>query len=333
MGNKNFSDIGRVAAIDYLYDRTPFEKHRKNVFNSNGAISVYSASRLFLEGLDFDLVYFPLKHLGYKAVTAVTGELYASLASPKGLDVRLGISAKLDLPQIKELWEGIVTAASEHGYSSVSLDLLPSGNGLSIAVSSAGEADGAERPSPQSKDLVCVSGSLGAAYIGFRALELAKKKFDSDGMQPDLEKYKMMVAAYLKPEIDPSVVSQLKDSGIVPSAGYLVDRGLADAVKRLAKDTGLGAKLYADKIPFEGNSFEFGKEMDVDPLSCAMNGGEDYRLLYTIPISMYETFRHDFQTFDIIGHLALPEAGSVLVTPEGAELPLRAQGWPDSQDD
>ena len=117
----------------------------------------------------------------------------------------------------------------------------------------------------------------------------------------------------------------------MPSAGYLVDRGLSDALKRLSRDTGLGAKIYTDRIPFEGQSFEVAKKLGIDPVSAAMNGGEDYRLLFTIPILKAESFRRDFQTFDIIGHLAMPDAGTVLVTPDGAELPLKAQGWPEEE--
>ena len=139
----------------------------------------------------------------------------------------------------------------------------------------------------------------------------------------------MMIGSYLKPEISPSTVSYMETDGIYPSSGYLVSKGLSDAIKRLSADTGLGAKIYADKIPFEGNSFELGREFDIDPISAAMNGGDDYRLLFTIPIMQLEKFRRDFQTFDIIGHLARPEVGAVLVTPEGIELPLKAQGWND----
>ena len=128
-----------------------------------------------------------------------------------------------------------------------------------------------------------------------------------------------------------SIVTKLEDSEIYPSYGYFVTRGLADAVKRLTRDSGLGAKIYADKIPFEGNSFALGKELDMDPVSAAMNGGDDNRLLFVVPILHLEKFRRDFQTFDIIGHMAQPEAGDVLVTPEGVEFPLKAQGWPDAE--
>jgi thiamine-monophosphate kinase len=119
----------------------------------------------------------------------------------------------------------------------------------------------------------------------------------------------------------------MEEAEIIPSYGYLVTRGLADAVKRLVRDSGLGAKIYVDKLPFAGKTFELGKELDIDPISAALNGGEDYRMLFTIPIGKHEKFRHDFQTFDIIGHLAKPEVGASVVTPDGVELPMKAQGW------
>ena len=136
-----------------------------------------------------------------------------------------------------------------------------------------------------------------------------------------------MVGAYLKPSINPQILNLMEEDEIVPSFGYLVSRGLADAVKRLVRDSGLGAKIYVDKLPFAGKTFDLGKELDIDPMSAALNGGEDYRLLFTIPIGKHDKFRHDFQTFDIIGHLAKPEVGAALVTPDGLEMELKAQGW------
>ncbi len=334
MADKNFSDMGREAAIEALFEGTQYKNAPASRFETAAKAYVTTASRLFLEGIDFDLVYFPLKHLGYKAVVEVTGDLFAALSHPRSLELRLGVSAKLDFAQVKEFWEGVIAAAKEFGYSALSLDLQPSKNGFSVGISASGETSvSLKRPAPESKDLICVSGSLGAAYIGFLVLDRAKKQFEKDGVQPDLDKYRMMVGSYLKPELNPDILIHLDESGIVPSAGYFVTRGLADTVKRLSRDTGLGAKIYAEKIPFEGNSFEYGKELDIDPVSAAMNGGDDCRLLFTVPISKFETFRHDFQVFDIIGHLALPEAGAVLVTPEGVELPLKAQGWPEETED
>lgn len=334
MEKKNFSDIGKIEAIKLLFEESPFKQADGTSYlcGEKGGV-IRTASKLWLEGIDFDLTYFPLKHLGYKSVVGTVGEIYASLARPQSISVRLGISAKLDLPQVSELWNGICTAAEEHHIKRADLDLVPSRNGLTISIVISGitSLEVAEnRKFAGSKDLICISGNVGASFLGMSLLEQEKKKFEKAGEltgQPDLEKYKMLVASYLKPEIDPDIVSQLGDSGITPPYGYLVNRGLADAARRLNRDSGLGVKLYTDKIPFEGNSFEAGKKLNIDPVSAALKGGDDYRLMFVIPMSAYETFRHDFQTFSIIGHLAQPEVGTVLVTHEGVELPVHAQGW------
>ena len=315
----SFADIGKKEALRRLYEGSPYKQTEP------------AAHKVLLEGVDFNLIYFPLKHLGYKAVMEVTGELYAQLRHPGTLSVVLGVSAKLDYPQIEELWSGISTAAKEHGYKDVSIDLRPSRNGLCISVAASGERlklTEVRRPKAQSKDLLCVSGRLGAAYLGQCVMERELERFEKgESDRKELEQYKMLVGAYLKPELDPGIVGKLEEDEIIPSAGCLITHGLADAVKRIAGQTGLGAKVYADRIPFEGNSFDLGRKLNLDPVTAAMNGGEDYQLLYVVPILEMEKFRRDFQTFDIVGHLAQPEVGTVLVTPEGVELPLRAQGW------
>ena len=334
MSETDFIELGKMEAISRLYEGTPFTPFITSCLETAGPKYLYSASRTFLEGIDFDLVYFPLKHLGYKSVTAITGELYASLSNPATLDIVLGISAKLDFAYIDELWKGMARAAVEHGFKQVSLDLVPSRNGLVISVSGTGLRSlptGKRRPQAKSKDLICVSGSLGAAYIGQQLLEKEKKSFENNVFEhPDLDKYKMLVGAYLKPELDSGIPAAFEEAEVNPPFGYFIKNGLADTVMRLARHSKLGAKIYADKIPFEGNSFQLGKELDIDPVSAAMNGGDDYKLLYVIPILSLEKFRRNFPSFDIIGHLALPEAGTVLVTPDGAELPLKAQGWKTS---
>lgn len=325
----SFADIGKIEAISRLYENTPFKPFEDCHFAAPDGCCVDHFGKVLLEGIDFDLVYFPLKHLGYKSVLAVTGEIYAEMSHPMTLTVTLGVSAKLDFEQVSEVWSGIVTAAREHGYSSLCLDLVPSKNGLVISLSGTGYCTrkvAQARPKAQSKDLICVSGSFGAAYLGMRVLERGRQSFER-GEAVDLEKNRMLVGAFLKPELGAGAAAALEDSGIIPSYGYFVTRGLSDAVLRLCRASGLGAKIYADKLPFEGNTFDLCRELNVDPISAAMNGGDDYCLLYTIPIGSLETFRHDFQAFDIIGHLALPEVGSVLVSPDGLELPIKAQGW------
>jgi len=330
---ESFSDIGKIEAIEQLYRLSAYTPITALGYTCTKGARITTAARMYLEGIDFNLVYFPLKHLGYKCVVGVTGELYAALAHPKLLNVVLGISAKLDFPQVKDLWLGITVAAKEHGFEAVNLDLQPSNNGLFLSLSATGETSlitEKRRMAAKSKDLICVSGSLGAAFLGMQVMERGTKKFHETGEQPDMTQYKMLVGSYLRPELEASVIDRLEDIEVYPSYGYFVTRGLSDALKRLSRDSGLGAKVYADKIPFEGNSFQLGKELDMDPVSAAMNGGDDNRLLFVVPILHLEKFRREFQTFDIIGHLAQPEAGTVLVTPEGVEFPVKAQGWPEN---
>ncbi|MCD8313882.1 MAG: hypothetical protein LUC24_06955, partial [Bacteroidales bacterium] len=296
MEKEKFTELGRVEAVARLFEGTGYTPFETAKFTASAKSSCTQASALFLEGIDFDLTYFPLKHLGYKSVIAATGELYSRLAHPKTLDIRFGISAKLEYNHVRDIWTGAVTAAKEHGYGTVTLDLVPSKNGLCIAVTAVGEIK-AKQPAPKSMDLICVSDNLAAAYLGFEVLEREKRAFDKtkdNKEQPDLKDYANFVGAYLKPDLNPDVLKQLDDSGIVPSAGCFVTKGLSDAVKRLSRDTGLGAKLYIDKIPFEGNSFDLGKKLNLDPVTAALNGGEDYRLIFTIPITQSEKFRRDF---------------------------------------
>ncbi len=334
MAEERFASLGRIEAVSRLFEGTGYKPFENMAFETRGQAYAVQKSRCFIEGTDFDLVYFPLKHLGHKCVTAVAGELYAELSRPRTLSVVIGVSAKLDFRQIGELWGGATAAAKRHGFEKLSLEIMPSMSGVSVCVSACGETSlltEKRRAKPKSMDLLCVSGSLGGAYLGLNVLEREKRKFDrtkDDSEQPQLEKYRDFVGEYLKPEVDPGIVARLEEAGIVPSAGCLVSKGLADAVKSIARDSGLGAKVYAEKVPFMGNSIDLSRELGVDPLAAALNGGEDYRLLFTVPIGSHEKFRHDFQTFDVIGHLARPEVGSVIVTPDGVELPLHAQGWP-----
>ncbi|MGI6313000.1 MAG: thiamine-phosphate kinase [Candidatus Cryptobacteroides sp.] len=326
MAEHKFSTLGMQEALKRLYDGTPFAPFKP------------AAHRVLLEGIDFNLMYFPLKHLGYKAVVGVTGELFARMMHPVALSLVLGVSAKLDYPQIQELWSGVVAAAKEYGYEDVSLSLQPSQTGLCISVSAEGKLKDLTRhslPKPASKDVLCVSGRLGAAYLGLQVLERERVRFEAGTTKAseEMEKYKMLVSAYLHPELSSGIVKALEDEEIYPSGAVFITHGLADAVKRLSRATGLGAKVYADRIPFEGNSFELGKMLDIDPVSAAMNGGEDYQLLLSIPILQAEKFRREFQTWDIIGHLAQSDVGTVLVAPTGVELPLRAQGWTEAEDE
>ena len=217
---ESFSDIGKVEAIDQLYRLSAYHPVPGLTYTASQGGKVHTAARMFLEGIDFNLVYFPLKHLGYKCVVGTVGELYASLAHPKLLNVILGVSSKLNFDHVKDLWMGITVAAKEHGFEAVNLDLQPSNNGLFISLAATGETSlltDKRRMAAKSKDLLCISGRLGAAYLGMQVLEKGRKDFEKTGQQPDMSSWKMFVGDYLRPELDAAVVSKLEDAEIYPS--------------------------------------------------------------------------------------------------------------------
>ena len=311
-----------------LFEGSDFKNERTLKFS--GAGEYCTAHKVMLEGVDFDLVYTPLKHLGYKAVLNVLGEIYAQFRQPLSLSLNLGISSRFCYEDIAELWSGVLAAAKEHGVKHLGLDLVPSVNGLCISLSAA--AVQLKRvmnncAPAKNMDLVCLTGRMGAAYMGLHILEREKVSFNKDGKQPDLSKYKNVLASYLNPEVKPDVVSRFIDAKAYPSNGVFLTRGLGDGVLRLAQETGFGVKIYLEKIPISTQTFEAAEELGLDPVTAAINGGDDYQFIFTLPLEKHEVLRKDFQDYDIIGHLAQPEAGVVLVTPEGAEFPVRAQGY------
>lgn len=322
------SSLGKQAAIAKLFDGSGFKNENPIRITEKGECSC--SHKIMLEGVDFDLVYTPLKHLGYKALLYVIGDLYASFRSPVAVSVNLGLSKRFCFEDVQELWNGMVTAATEHSVKHLSLDLGPSVNGLCISMSATGiqkKSVVESIPDAKNMDLICLSGHLGAAFMGLHVLEREKIAFTSSDKQPDLEKYKPILASYLNPEIKPNTVSRFIDSGVIPSHGYFLTKGLGAAILQLSKDTGFGAKVYIEKIPISSQTFAMADEINMDAVTAAMNGGDDYKFIFTVPIEKHDIIRKDFQDYDIIGHLARPEVGSVLVTPEGAELSIKAQGY------
>lgn len=315
-----FKDLGRAGALKALYEGSGFKMSDTPWFECGGGYPTTS-SVLLLEGIDFDLTFFPLQHLGYKALLQATGELFSVLAAPKVAKIVLGVSAKLDFPHVKEIWAGICTAAKEFGYADVALELVPSLTGLSLSVAATGLCSkdaAAKRPQAKSMDLVCLSNNAGAAFLGEQILLRSKDLTEAERTKK-LEQYRQLVGAYLKPELSPYILKALDEAGIVPSFGYFCKESLGDTLGRLCADTGLGVKIYVDKLPFAGGSIDAAKELNLDPLQAALRGGDDNCILFTIPIGSHEIFRHDFQSWDVIGHLAKPEVGTVLVSPDGLE--------------
>lgn len=322
------SSVGKEALLSKLFENSGYTNSPTVDVNWSGQCT--SAHRIMLEGVDFDLVYTPLKHLGYKAALNVFGELYAAFRAPVTLSVVLGLSSRFCCEDVEELWSGVVAACREHGVKSLVLELNPSVNGLCISLSACGLQKKKildKRPEIKNLDLICLSGHLGAAYMGLHILEREKISFTSTDTQPDLSKYKAVLASYLSPEIKPNLLDRFIEADIIPSTGWFLTRGLGAAVLKLTRATGLGAKIYIERMPVSTRTFEVADELELDPITAAMNGGDDYKFIFTIPIELHDAFHKEFHDFDVIGHMARPETGAVLVSPEGAEFEIKAQGF------
>ncbi len=328
------SSIGKEKFIDLLFENSGYSNERTIRLSTKGEYC--TSHKILLEGVNFDLVYTPLKHLGYKAALCALGEIYALLCQPISLSLNLGVSSRFCAEDITILWTGFVTAAREHSIKHLSLDLNPSVTGLCISVSSAGlqkKSIIAKVPAPKNMDLICLTGHIGAAYMGLHVLEREKVSFiNESSQQPDLTRYKDILAAYLSPKINPSIVTRFIKEEIYPSGGYFLTKGLGAALLDLVKESGFGAKVYLERIPLSSESLKMAQEINMDMITAAINGGDDYKFIFTIPIEKHDVIRKEFQDYDIIGHLARPEVGAVLVAPEGSELTVRAQGYEAAED-
>ncbi|MBE6230042.1 MAG: thiamine-phosphate kinase [Bacteroidales bacterium] len=329
------AEIGKRELLRRLFEGTGFSN--SPYFYGAPSNQTLSINRLMMEGVDFDLVYTPLKHLGYKSALNAIGPLYAKCCQPKGLSYTLALSARFAAEDIVELWTGVVAAAKEHNIKNLSLELKASMTGLAIGITAQGEQDQQtinSIPKPAGTDLICITGNIGAAYMGLHVLEREKVAFNkipasemASYRQPDLSRYKYILSQYLSPEINPKIVDQFKEASLLPAAGYFITDGLAATVKELCQEHGVGAKIYLDKIPIASQTMEMAKEINMDTVTAALNGGDDYKFLFVIPLAEHEKFHKEFPNVDIIGHLCKPEAGALLVTPEGAEIPIQAQGF------
>ncbi len=332
----DIKEIGKQELLRRLFEGTGYDNRPLKRIGKEGDLIV-SNSLLMLEGVDFDLVYTPLKHLGYKSALMAMGPLYANCYTPSQLIYKLGLSSRFSATDIVEFWTGVVAAAKEHHVENLSLDLKPSMTGLSVGVAVSGTQQMSvieSIPEAGKNALVCITGNLGAAYMGLHVLEREKVMFNKltkeeaeKYIQPDLSKYKYILSQYLSPEINPDMVSQFKEAKLYPSAGYFLTDGLAAALKQLCADLNTGVKVYLEKIPIASQTMEMAKEICMDAVTAALNGGDDCKFLFVIPLSEHERFHKEFPNVDIIGHLCNAGAGALLVTPEGAEIPLRAQGY------
>lgn len=287
---------------------------------------------LLLEGIHFDLRYVPLKHLGYKSVVVNLSDIYAMNGTPRQITVSLGISKRFTLEHIEELYSGIRLACEEYGVDLVGGDTSASVTGLIISITAIGEADEADiiyRNGARDTDLICVSGDLGAAYMGLQLLERERQVAEGvkdDSFQPDFAGKEYLLERQLKPEARRDVIAELRELGIRPTAMMDVSDGLSSELLHICKASGVGCRVYEDRIPIDYQTAIQAEEFNMNLVTAAMNGGEDYELLFTVPLTDHEKVAQ-MKTAKLIGRITKPELGAYLVSRDYQELEIRAQGW------
>lgn len=285
---------------------------------------------LLLEGIHFDLTYVPLKHLGYKAVMVNLSDICAMNGTPRQVTVSLGLSRKFSVEAVEELYQGMRLACEHCGVDIVGGDTVSSLTGLTISITAIGEArkeDIVYRNGAHPTDLICVSGNLGAAYMGLQLLEREKSVLHStDGVQPAFEGKEYILERQLKPEARLDIVRALADACIRPTAMMDISDGLSSELLHICRQSGCGCRIYEEHIPIDYETAVMAEELNMNVSTCALNGGEDYELLFTVPLSDYDKV-DALDDVRLIGHITAPELGTLLVTRDGAEMTLRAQGF------
>ena len=287
---------------------------------------------LLLEGIHFDLSYVPLKHLGYKAAVVNFSDVYAMNGEPKQITVSLGISSRFTLEHIEALYAGIRMACERYGVDIVGGDTSASVTGLIISITCVGECDAdkvVRRSGASDTDLICVSGDLGAAYMGLQLLEREREVSKAAGdkeFAPAFEGKEYLLERQLKPEARRDVIEELRELGVVPTALMDVSDGLSSELLHICKSSGVGCRIYENRIPIDYQTAAMADEMNMNVFTAALNGGEDYELLFTVKLSDFEKVEH-MKTARVIGRVTKKELGCCLVSPDEGEHELRAQGW------
>ena len=285
---------------------------------------------LLLEGVHFDLMYTPLKHLGYKSVIVNLSDIYAMNAIPTQITMSIGISNRFSVEAIDEFYEGVYAACNKYGVDLVGGDTTSSQKGLVISVTAIGEVvpdTFVKRSTAKKGDLLCVSGDLGAAYVGLLFLEREKKIYmESPGVQPDLEGESYVIGRLLKPEARKDIIEFFADQQVQPTSMMDISDGLSSEILHICKESNLGCVLYEEKIPIAEEMKKAAFKFEIDPTACALSGGEDYELLFTIAQSDYDKLVLNEQ-ISVVGYMTEPDLGAHIITKGGGKHAITAQGW------
>ena len=285
---------------------------------------------LLMEGVHFDLIYTPMKHLGYKAAIVNFSDIYAMNGTPKQITVSLAVSKRFCIEDLELFYEGLQLACQLHGVDIIGGDTTSSVTGLAISITCVGVADKEEvvyRNSAKETDLICVSGDLGAAYMGLQLLEREKAVFEGQKeVNPDFSGKEYLLERQLKPEARKDIVEALKKEGIRPTAMMDISDGLSSELMHICTQSNVGCRVYEERIPIDYQTAVMAEELNMNVTTCALNGGEDYELLFTVPLTEHDKVAA-MKGIKVIGHITKPELGCGLITRDGQEFELKAQGW------
>ncbi len=337
MAETEISQLGEFGLIDRLTSdlKLSNESTLKGVGDDcavmrYGDKDVLVSTDLLVEGIHFDLTYVPLKHLGYKAVVVNLSDIYAMNAHPKQITVSMAVSKRFTVEHLEALYEGMKLACQVYGVDLVGGDTTSSRSGLIISITAIGEAKSDEivyRNGAKDTDLICVSGDLGGAYMGLQLLE--REKIASAGQpdfKPRFEGKEYLVERQLKPEARRDIITALADAHIKPTAMIDISDGLSSELMHICKQSNCGCRVYEDRIPIDYQTAVMAEELGMNLVTAALNGGEDYELLFTVPLHDHDRVK-EIDGVKVIGHITKPELGCALVTRDGGEIVLKAQGW------
>lgn len=331
------SDLGEFGLIEHLTKNIELQNASSllgvgddaAVIDHFGKQTVVTTD-LLLEGIHFDLMYTPLKHLGYKAVVVNLSDVYAMNAIPTQITMSIGLSNRISLEALNEFYDGVYAACNTYGVDVVGGDTTSSQKGFIISVTAIGEVTPdtfVKRSTAQKGDLLCVSGDLGGAYIGLLLLEREKKIFlENPEVQPDLEDETYVVGRVLKPEARKDIIHFFAENKIMPTAMMDISDGLSSEILHICKDSNLGCVLYEEKIPISEETRKAAFKFQLDPTACALSGGEDYELLFTISQNDYEKIAA-YSDISIVGYMTEAEEGAHIITKGGSRHAITAQGW------
>lgn len=331
------SKLGEFGLIEHLTQNMPLKNAEtlKGVGDDAAVLDykdkqVLVTTDLLLEGVHFDLTYVPLKHLGYKSAVVNFSDIYAMNGQPKQITVSIGLSKRFSVEDMEELYSGIRLACDVYGVDLVGGDTSASLTGLAISITCIGEGEKGKvvyRSGAKETDLVCVSGDLGAAYMGLQLLEREKKAFNGEkDFTPDFSGKEYLLERQLKPEARKDIIAALREAGILPTAMMDVSDGLSSELLHISKESHVGCRIYEERIPIDYQTAVMAEQFNMNLVTAALNGGEDYELLFTVPLADYDKVSN-LKGVKIIGHITKPELGNYLEGRDGGEVELKAQGW------